>query len=144
VRSAVFVAFLICLIGCGSDSDLAAGPLVPPSERAIAIWTEEHGEPSDTCADDARTAGFELLGPERLAAACDAPVGSVVGCLYEYDEEGADVVLASSAVGASDATRTHELLHVLLQCRSGKLGWSQADYYHEDPVWKHIGQDATR
>lgn len=113
---------------------------VDPSERAIAIWTAEHREPSTRCAEHARSATFEVMAPDVLAMVCEASPNAVAGCVYRYDTSGADIALADTPEGVDPMTRAHELLHVLIQCETGLV---DGDYRHRDAVWRYIGQDPT-
>lgn len=129
-------------IGCANPelSVLAPFSRVDPSERAIAIWTAEHGEPSPRCAEHVRSASFEVMTPELLAKVCESSPNAVVGCVYRYDRSGADIAVADTPEGEDPLTRMHELLHVLIQCGTDL---ADGDYHHRDRVWRHVGQDPT-
>lgn len=138
---------LVVVTGCAANVAPAAQELdawshmpakdwkVDPSERAIDIWTAEHGEPTAECAELTRGATIHTADFRVVASTCQdglATVGSVAGCLYAHDVDSADIMVDEDQ--DSHDLRTHELLHVLLECAQRGDG----DRGHTDAVWTHV------
>ncbi len=131
--------YLLCAVAC-AVSCAAQVESIDPSESALAIWTEEHGAPTDECRELTYASTFKEMAPTDLAKVCNRPMHYAVACMYAFDfTNGASIALESSEQGRN--ARTHELLHALYQCHEYGLraGTSLADNEHRDPVWRHVG-----
>lgn len=137
----------VVLVGCGQSVGSAPEAIDPwshmqahawtqdPSERAIEIWTAEHGAPTAKCADDARATQITSMDTAELARECEQDtLGLVAGCMYQYDAHGAKVAIDEQYMGASHDVYTHELLHVLYFCAHPGDG----NHAHTDAIWSHV------
>lgn len=138
---------VVVLGACGRDNVAAPEAMDPwsgmpahawtqdPSERAIEIWTAEHGAPTEQCVEEVRATVITAMDSPELARECrQDTLGNVAGCLYQYDIHGAKVAIDEQYVGASHDVYTHELLHVLHYCHHRGDGNPR----HTDAVWTHV------
>lgn len=122
---------LLTLVGCGNDPTIGRDswsnePVVQvgfdPSERVQDIWIAEHGMPHAYCTSAVESQ--TILPVQDAHTVCgEGTAGCTRGSTSYIDIRYED----------SSDLKTHELLHVMINCQ---LGYADRD--HTDSVWLHL------